>query len=427
MDVVDDNANYPERLQSLESGKVQLAAFPLDSLIKASLVANKYPATVVAILDESRGADAMIAYRDKFPNIDALRSNTDTKLVLVGDSPSETLARVVLNDFGMRDRAQSTIDQVPDSSALKTRYLAAAPAGNEVFVTWEPLVGEMLKNDQLHVLVDSSRFSGYVVDCLVVSRDFLVKNESVVRDILECYFKTLYEMRDPQALSSFLQADSRGIDGSSEGLSETQAAKLLSQIAWRNTQENYAHFGLRDSGGLDYIEDMIEKITRVLISTEALAQNPLDGQYNRLFFDRPLRSLRETDFHPGITEEQIRGSNPLPSLSEEQWAKLQPVGTLSVPPLVFGRGTSKLTEQSQQTLLELVDQLKSWPQYYLMIRGNASTKGNVEANRKLANERAATALEFLQRAGVDANRLRATSGELTGETSVQFVFGQTPY
>jgi peptidoglycan-associated lipoprotein len=103
------------------------------------------------------------------------------------------------------------------------------------------------------------------------------------------------------------------------------------------------------------------------------------------------------------------------------------VGTLSVPPLVFGRGTAKLTEQSQLTLDELIEQLKSWPQYYLLIRGNASTRGNVDANKKLALERAVAALEYLKTRGVDANRMRAVAGDLTGETSVQFVFGQTPF
>ena len=429
---IDDNANYADRLEALGKGDVQFAAFPLDSLIKASVLSNKFPATAVAVIDESRGADAMVAYKEKYPNIDAIQANGATKIILVGDSPSETLARVVLNDFGMRDSALKRIEPVNDAATLKKRYQSAAPAGDEVFVTWEPLLSEMLNNDQLHVLVDSSRFSGYVVDCLVVSRDFLSKDEAVVRDVLECYFKALYEYRDEKAMAELLRRDSKlpesGATGSTApGLSETQAQKLLTQIAWRNTQENYVHFGLKNAAGLNNIEDMVEKITRVLVATGGLNKNPLEGEYNRMFFDRPLRSLQETAFHPGINDEQIRGNAPLPSLSAAQWDTLLPVGTLSLPPLVFGRGTARLTDQSQQTLLELVEQLKSWPQYYLMIRGNASTKGNVEANRKLADERATAALEFLKIQGVDANRMQTVTGDLTGETSVQFVFGQTPY
>lgn len=426
-EMVDDNANYTERLEALASGKVQFAAFPLDSLIKASELLNKIPATAIAVIDESRGADAMVAYREKYPNIDAIQANALTKIVLVGDSPSETLARVVLNDFGMRDSATKKIEPVADADALKKRYQAAVSSGDEIFVTWEPLLSEMLNNDQLHVLVDSSRFSGYVVDCLVVNRDFALKNQTVMRDVLECYFTALYEFRTDEAMAQLLIKDSKASAPGAIGLTEAQAQKMLKQIAWRNTQENYVHFGLRNEAGLNNIEDMAKKITRVLLATGALKSDPTDGDYTRVFFDKPLTQLSEKAFHPGINDEQIRGNASLPSLTDAQWDTLIPVGTLSVPPLVFGRGTAKLTEQSQLTLDELIEQLKSWPQYYLLIRGNASTRGNVDANKKLALERAVAALEYLKTRGVDANRMRAVAGDLTGETSVQFVFGQTPF
>ncbi len=427
IEMIDDQANYTERLESLAVGKAQFAAFPLDSLIKASAAANKLPATAIAVIDESQGADAMLAYRDKYPNIDAIEKNPLTKIVLVGDSPSETLARVVLNDFGMRESATEKIVSVGDADSLKKRYQAAVPGGDEVFVTWEPLVSEMLNNDQLHVLVDSSRFSGYVVDCLVVSRDFASKNEEVMRDVLESYFAALYEFREDQAMSELLIQDSKSSTTGAIGLTAAQSQKLLKQIAWRNTQENYVHFGLRNETKLSNIEDMSKKIVRVLLATGALKSDPLEGDYTKIFFEKPLSQLRDKGFNPGISEEQIRGNAPLPSLSEAQWDTLIAVGTLSVPPLVFGRGTSKLTEQSQQTLDELIEQLNSWPQYYLLIRGNASTRGNVEANKKLALERAVSALDYLKSHGVEGNRMRAVAGDLTGETSVQFVFGQTPF
>lgn len=427
LEPLDDKANYNDRLEALASGKVQFAAFPLDSLIKASATMNKLPATAIAVVDESRGADALVAYREKYPNIDALQANPLTKIILVGDSPSETLARVVLNDFGMRDSATNFIEKVSDATALKKRYQAAKPAGDEIFVTWEPLLSEILMNDQLHVLVDSSRFTGYVVDCLVVSRDFAAKNEAVMRDVLECYFSALYEFRTDQALTELLIKDSRGTAEGGNGLTEAQAQKMLKQIAWRNTQENYVQFGLRSAKGLSNIEDMAKKITRVLLATGALKSDPTDGDYTRIFFDKPLTQLSQKAFHPGINDEQIRSDAALPSLTDAQWDTLTPVGTLSLPPLVFGRGTARLTEQSQLTLDELIEQLKSWPQYYLMIRGNASTRGDIEANKKLAFERAAAAMEYLKTRGVDANRMRAVAGDLTGETSVQFVFGQTPF
>ena len=98
LETIDDGADYGKRLAGLADGSLHLAAFPIDALLKASQAKNALPATIIAIIDETRGADALVAYRAKFPNIDSLNS-TDTKFVLVGDSPSETLLRVLMHDF----------------------------------------------------------------------------------------------------------------------------------------------------------------------------------------------------------------------------------------------------------------------------------------------------------------------------------------
>ena len=72
--LADDNANYAARADALEKGQLQLALFPADALIKISAKQNSFPSTIIAIIDETHGADAMVAYRTKYPNIDSLNS-----------------------------------------------------------------------------------------------------------------------------------------------------------------------------------------------------------------------------------------------------------------------------------------------------------------------------------------------------------------
>ena len=76
---------------------------------------------------------------------------------------------------------------------------------------------------------------------------------------------------------------------------------------------------------------------------------------------------------------------------------------------------------------DLIEKLAAWPQYYLLIRGNASLQGDLEANKALAEARAAAAEQYLTQNGVSENRVRAVGGEPSGTTSVTFVLGQTPY
>lgn len=422
LETVDDGADYTKRIAGLTDGTLQLAAFPIDALLKASQQKSVLPATIVAIIDETRGADALVAYKAKFPNLDALNS-AETKFILVGGSPSETLLRVLMHDFKLDQVTARSMVAVTDANEVLKRYRAATPGGNEVFVTWEPIVSQLLENDQMHVLVDSSRQSGYIVDALVVSRDFLIKNEPVVRQFLESYFRTLHGFSDGEKLQELVVRDAAQ---TGSPVTAAQAKRLVDGIAWKNTQENLAHFGLR-AAALPHVEDLIDRITRVLMDTGGLQSDPTGGDARRLFFEQSLRELHASGFHPGIAPEEVRHEVKLVALTPEQWAKLEPVGTLSVPPLVFFRGQAALTEASHATLDELIEKLNSWPQYYVLVRGNVSSRGDLEINRRIAEQRVEHVLQYLHSKDIPQERVRAVPGEVLDDMSVSFVFGQVPY
>ncbi len=422
MELVDDGADYAKRLTDLESGALHMAAFPIDALLKACEQRQTLPVTIVALIDETRGADALLAYKSKYPNVDSLNS-TDTRFVMVGNSPSETLVRVLMHDFQLDKVTSASFSSVANEKEVLARYKGASPQANEVFVTWEPVVSELLENDQLHVLIDSSAQSGYIVDALVVSRDYLIKNESVVRSVLESYFRTLYSFADRSQLAELLASDAAK---SGTRLTPEQVGRLVDGIVWKNTQENLAHFGLR-SASLSHVEDMIDRIKRVLIQTGGLGRDPTGGDSSKLFNEQALRDLQAAGFHPGVSPEAVREDVALAVLTDAQWNSLVPVGTAQVPPLIYARGTSRLTESSLAKLDELVETLKSWPSYYVMVRGNSTSVGDLEANRNLAKQRAEAALQYMLSKGVPAARVHAMEGEVSGQTSVTFVLGQPPY
>nr|WP_261361691.1 OmpA family protein [Aeoliella straminimaris] len=116
----------------------------------------------------------------------------------------------------------------------------------------------------------------------------------------------------------------------------------------------------------------------------------------------------------------------MPKLSDSQWNSLVEVGTARAPTLVFARGTARLTERSRSLLDELAGTLQS-TRYYVIVRGNASRRGNLEANKKLAEQRAHEVEQYLTSQGVDADRIRAIGVEPSGSTSVTFLLGELPY
>jgi outer membrane protein OmpA-like peptidoglycan-associated protein len=414
----DDAADYSKRMDQLESGAIQFAAFPIDALIKVCSERNKLPVTIISLIDETRGADAMVAYKGRFPDVDALNSAA-TKFVMVGDSPSETLTRVVMKDFDLAKLSADPFRKVDSPEKIMASYQAAAPTTDEVYVTWEPYVSQLLENDSMHVLVDSSKFTGYIVDSLVVSRDFLVKQPQVVEQVLDSYFRSMNAYRDPQKLKKLVLEDAKQTGSK---LTDTQADRLLSGIRWKNTLENYAHFGLREDRVV-HIEDMIARIMSVLIATKGIERDPTGGQYPKLFFDKALAKLKSDNFVP---EELVRGDGELKELSEAEWKNLTPVGTLSVPELVFARGTARLTDASKQTLDELAKKLQTWPAYYLKVEGNAASGGNETANLALAKERADAAVDYLKMQGISSARMKSVAGKV-GQSRVAFILGELPY
>ena len=422
LELVDDGANYPERIRGLESGQIQMAVITIDALVKGCAVIGSLPATIVAIVDETRGADAMVAYKKAVPNVDAL-NDPAMKFVLTPDSPSETLARVVTAHFSLDRLGPDPFVKAADAEDVFNRFRNSSADTPQVFVLWEPYVTKILEHPATHRVVDSSRFRGYIVDVIVANREYVVRNPELVGAFIEAYFRARYAYRDKMVDLVRSDADKLGTP-----LTQKQAESLVDGIWWKNTQENYAHFGLRPAGALQHVEDMIGNITRVLADTRGIARDPTGKRPNLLYYDQVLAGMAGEGFHPGMDVERIRDETvKLPALSRTEWEKLVPVGTLEVPPLIFARGTARLTEPSKKALDDLIGKLTTFPQYYVLVRGNASLEGDPEANKALAEARAKAAEQYLTDGGVDAARIRAVGGEPSGRTTVTFLLGEPPY
>jgi outer membrane protein OmpA-like peptidoglycan-associated protein len=415
----DDGADYLSRIQALKSGDADMAVFTIDALIKVCAEIDALPATIVALVDETTGADAIVAYEEMIPNLDAL-NRADMRFVLTPNSPSETLARVVMSRFDLDNLGEQPFIEMASAAEVLERYTQAKPTEPVAYVLWEPFVSQMRKNPATHTVVDSGRFPSTIVDVVVAADDFVTKNEQVVREFVESYLRVVYQHRERQDLVDLVMDDARRIGAP---LAEDDANKLVDGIWWKNTQENLAHMGHLPDKDLMHLEDMISNITDILVTTGGIAADPTQGNPSYLFYGQVFEQLR--DFHPGVEPEEVREVKLAP-LTDAQWERLSPVGTARVPPLVFARGTDRLTEHSRLILDELAQKLTT-TRFYVVIRGNASRRGNPEANKRLAEQRAQAAERYLVSQGIAPHRIRAVGVEPSGTTSVSFLLGQLPY
>lgn len=445
LDVQDDGADYHSRIKALRDGRVQMAVFTIDSFLSSGAAIGEYPGSIVLVIDETKGADAIVAYKAAVGSLQDL-DRPDARIVATPNSPSEFLARVVLAHFSLPRLPEDWLIEAEGAGDAYKRMRAADKNSKRAYVVWEPYVSMALEDEGVHVLLDSSKMSGLIVDVLVAQRKFLIDHADLVKEVVEAYLRAAFAYSEQEStLADLVRSDAR--QTGAERLNETQAKKLVAGIRWKNTLENYAHFGLlsqQEGATLRHIEDMIGSIADVLVRTGALPIDPTAGKAHTLFYDKILGELKAADFHPakqvslipGVglgTDDlgELRGDKELPALSESDWNRLMPVGEMRIRPLAFARGTARINLQSQRDLEELAKQLKSLPQYYLTIVGHARAEGDREQNIKLARERAEAAVSVLHAAGVSPNRTRVVSAPLSQRNgsaqSVSFVVGQMPY
>jgi outer membrane protein OmpA-like peptidoglycan-associated protein/ABC-type nitrate/sulfonate/bicarbonate transport system substrate-binding protein len=442
LSVQDDKADYAARLDALRSGKVELAAFTIDSLITAGAKAGDFPATIVLVIDETQGADALVAYQQSVGSVQDL-NDPSAKIVLTPNSPSEFLARVVLAHFSLPRLPENWMVSADGAAEVYRQFRSAKPTEKKGFVLWEPYVSRALQQSGAHVLLDSGKLKGYVVDVLVAQREFLRDKPEIVRSVVEAYARAAYRYNAQQDGMVKLVVEDAKQTGS-ESLDTPQAKRIVEGIQWKNTLENYAHFGLTsgaDQGGLPTLEDMIGNITEVLLKTKAIPSDPLDGKHTTLFYDRVLSEMRNARFHPGqglnvmpgvaTSAETVRQEKELPALTPEQWTALRPVGELRIAPISFGRASASLSLDSERELQDLARRLRTFPRFYLRVIGHARAEGDPEANRLLAQSRAEAAANYLISQGVSQPRLRtetAPTAVTGGEAqAVSFAVGQRPY
>jgi len=441
LEIVDDNADYIARAKALEDEKVQMAVYTVDSYLTAGAAIGKFPASIVMVIDETKGGDGIVAYKGSVANFNDL-NHPDARFVLTPNSPSEFLARVIVAEMNLPLLPEKWWEEADGAKDVYKRFRSGArdKTARKVYVLWQPYISRALGERDAYVLFDTSKLSGYIVDVLVVERHFLRDNPEQVRMVVEAYFRALNAYsQTPDGLVQLVKEDAK-LYGS-ENLSTSQAEEIVQGIMWKNTLENYAHFGLiTGSKDVPYLEDSIGKIMTVLLKTDALSEDPLAGKYNELFYQATLKEMQSSGFHPGkklnIVDgmgpdsndlDQIRTDNELAALSDEQWEELMPVGTMRVEPIGFLRGTSNLSIVGKRELDNLASRLEAWPNYYLTVVGQTRSEGDQDANRILAKERADTVTQYLINSGINPNRLKAEAAASSGDQVVSFTLGQLPY
>jgi ABC-type nitrate/sulfonate/bicarbonate transport system substrate-binding protein/outer membrane protein OmpA-like peptidoglycan-associated protein len=418
LELVDDKADYGKRIKTLADGTTPMAVFTLDALIAQTGGLNPQPddppATVVMLIDESRGADAIYASKtSSLTNINSL-NNRDGKFVLLTDSPSETLTRVVRNQLKFSllaaDKKAYLVPKDKPSEVLEA-LLDAKPGNRTAFVLWEPYVSRA-KAAGARQLIASNSFPGYIVDVLVVQRKFLREHPDDVKAVVEAYLELLHVyQQSPDGMAKLLVEDGVRVD---EKFTIDEARQAVEGIWWKNTVENYAHLGIRQPQGLQSIDSMMDNITSILNATREPgdpAEIRVKGARKLVDKDVLQALLDKTNFQVG--KEEIRNWPPPPPLPEvtppadEDWEKWPRVTSPKVDDFEFSRGKPALPSAGEDALELVATEMKNHPDYYVFVEAHSVKGGDAAAaNQTLGEIRAGNMKSYLQTHGVPADHIR---------------------
>lgn len=426
----DDQADYEQRLQNLEHDKCDLAVFTVDAYLKTAVKANLFPGTIILVIDESKGADGIVSMDPDITTLDHLNKE-NLKFVLTPDSPSEFLARVLVHSFQLPLIPEELPIQPENGSEDVLATMLKDKKQDKAFVMWEPQLASAIKQGG-KVLMDSSKTNGMIVDVLLANRNFLKNKEHLIKTLLSEYLSLRFEISQSHAWQETIQKD--GFLTQTR-LSDEQSRRIIDGIQWKNTMDNYLHFGLDPDHHGQHIEDILNRIWKVLTQTKAWGdQTPTDPPvpFHHLYYSKTWQNLKNENFRPSFAKinlEAAQKHKQLPPLSELEWQKMNKIGQIQVPPIQFARGASRLTLGGERSIQDLNKLLISWPHYYLEIQGNTREVGDLEANRKLALDRATAVKNSLLKLGCSTHRLRLTQAQSKGSSgqSVEFTFYEPEY
>lgn len=385
-----DNADIASRLQKLQRGDLEFAVATVDAYVALGADYN-FPGTIIAVIDESKGGDAMVAMSDIVSSIDDLKGNTALRVALTPDSPSEHLTRSLAVHFDVQNlkrRGKWLVEANGSEEALKMLEQGRVDAA----VLWEPDVTRALQMDGVSKVIGTEDTEKLIVDVLLVNRDFLASRPDIVKETLSVYFDSLqFYRQSPNNLVRELTKET--------GLKSSAVQSMLKGVKWASLSDNAYDWYSTAPQSLtnEYLVETIESAITILKETGGLSSNPLPNRNPYL--------ITHSEFIGQLFDEKVGSVDPrafstehakkFAILSSDEWNELREIGTLKVRNVQFQSSSGDLSMDAKRVLDEAAKDIAHYPNYRILIKGHTSTLGDPKANMVLSQDRADSVLRYL--------------------------------
>ena len=390
LECVDDQADYAGRMKALADGQYDFAVATVDSYIMTG-PAERFPGVIVAVIDESKGGDALIAVNGKYPSLDAFKVGTP-KIALTANSPSDYFAKSLAVHFDINTLAKGKPWRMEvDGStaawdALRNRQVDAA-------IMWEPDVSRALASGDFHRVIGTEQTQRLIVDILLARREVSIDQPEKVTAFLQQYFRVLKQYRDDEAM--FVQ-ELRDYTK----LKTDDVSSMLKGVQWMTLADNAENWMAHstDVTSNEALISTIESVVSVLTAYGGIDRNPLpESDPYRIINSEFIHRMYLQNNAGGLVSASALTNNAdqYAALSPDQWSRLKEIGTLKVRPITFASGSDMMSIDDKERLDEIAENLSHYPSFRVEIRGHSGVRGDEKENLVLSQSRAEAVARYL--------------------------------
>jgi NitT/TauT family transport system substrate-binding protein len=212
-------SNSTEINRAFRSRTIEVAALTLDEVLYA--VQNGMDPVIILVQDESSGADALVAR----PECKTLADLKGKRIAVETGSIAAYFVMRTLQHAGLTIR-----DVTPVHLPLDTHLTAYREGKVDAVATYEPMRSRLLEAGA-HVLFDSRKLPGEIVDVLVVQRGYLMRHPERITQLRRAWFESLHFFN--QSRSDAIQVMARR-----ERMTPSEFEKVLAGFRLPTEEEN---------------------------------------------------------------------------------------------------------------------------------------------------------------------------------------------
>lgn len=360
-----------------------------------NLRGSGYDARAIMVVDNTQGADAIIA-RD--PAVQSVEDLADKKVALLQYTPSDGMVIDAIDNSSLSARKKNSIKFVYVAAEEGTAGVRAAfEAGHaDAAALWDPDLSLAVKAvPGAHVIYSTETATNLIYDVIVCDRRYL--DDPANKGAYQAFVKSWMEgvtaaEADPDNAVDALVANEEFFQLLARDEGRGFVKGLFDSLVWTGLEDNARILGM--AGGTNHYERVYKRFDGIYRKAGALADPNAPVITPQDSFDyRFIETLLASDA-------SAKQAATRPEFTFTESARDQAGGNeaqLTKPITVnFATGSAELTKRSMQTIDdEMVPLIENHGSAYFEVSGNTDSTGSTGANQALSERRATAVTGYL--------------------------------